>query len=363
MMERVFNFSAGPSMLPLSVLEQVQKDLVCYGSAGCSVLEMSHRSRPYEEIIQRTEATLRRIMRIPDDYAVLFLQGGASLQFSMVPMNLAKRGGTMDYAVTGQFANTAYLEAKRWGNAVAVCSGKADNYAHIPNITTDMLSPDAAYLHMTGNNTIFGTMYNELPPVGDTPLVCDLSSIILGREYDVRDFSLLYAGAQKNMGPAGLTIVIVKKALLTDELDEVVPSMLRYKTMADAGSMYNTPPSFSIYVAGLVFDWVEQCGGVAAIEKLNREKAALLYDALDASSVFAGAAHKADRSIMNVTFTLPDEAQTAAFLALCESRGMVNLKGHRVVGGCRASIYNAMPRAGIERLVQTMRDFETGVRV
>ncbi len=362
-MERVFNFSAGPSMLPLPVLEQVQADLVNYKGAGCSVLEMSHRSRPYEEIIENAEATLRRIMNIPDDYAVLFLQGGASLQFSMVPMNLARRGATMDYALTGQFATKAWQEGKRWGNAVAVCSSKEDKYAYIPKITKEMLSPDAAYLHITGNNTIFGTMYNELPPVGDTPLVCDLSSIILGREFDVRDFALIYAGAQKNMGPAGLTVVIMKKSLLTDDLDEVVPSMLSYKKMADAGSMYNTPPCFAIYVAGLVFQWVEQTGGVAAMEKRNREKAALLYDALDASDLFKGAAAKEDRSIMNATFTLPDDEQTKAFLALCESRGMINLKGHRSVGGCRASIYNAMPREGVERLVETIRDFEQGKRV
>lgn len=361
-MKRVFNFSAGPSMLPLPVLEQVQKDLVCYQDSGCSVMEMSHRSRPFEEIIARAQATLRRIMRIPDDYAVLFLQGGASLQFSMIPMNLADRGATMDYAVTGQFAGKAFEEARRWGNAVSVCSSKAEKFAYIPKITKEMLSKDAAYLHITGNNTIFGTMYHELPPVGDTPLVCDLSSIILGREYNVADFDLIYAGAQKNMGPAGVTVVIVKKALCERALDEVVPTMLRYKTYADSDSMYNTPPCFAIYVAGLVFAWVEQVGGVAELERRNREKSALVYQTLDESSMFRGAARPEDRSIMNATFTLPDEELTKAFLALCEKRGMINLKGHRSVGGCRASMYNAMPLEGAQLLCETMRDFEKGVR-
>ncbi|MEG1061179.1 MAG: 3-phosphoserine/phosphohydroxythreonine transaminase [Oscillospiraceae bacterium] len=361
-MERVFNFSAGPSMLPLPVLEQVQKDLVCYGSSGSSVMEMSHRSRPYEEIIERAQATLRRIMNIPDSYSVLFLQGGASLQFSMIPMNLAKRGATMDYAITGQFAEKAFEEAKRWGNSVAICSSKADKFSYVPRITEDMLSKNAAYLHITGNNTIFGTMYNELPNCGNTPLVCDLSSIILGREFDVRDFALIYAGAQKNMGPAGLTVVILKKELLANELENVVPTMLRYKTMADSDSMYNTPPCFSIYVAGLVFEWVEKLGGVAAMESINREKAAILYEAIDSSDMFAAAACKADRSIMNATFTLTDDELTKDFLKLCESRGMVNLKGHRSVGGCRASIYNAMPVEGINMLVKTMKDFEAGQR-
>lgn len=361
-MNRVFNFSAGPSMLPLPVLEQVQKDLVCYKDSGCSVMEMSHRSRPFEDIIERAEATLRRIMCIPDDYAVLFLQGGASLQFSMIPMNLADRGATMDYAVTGQFAGKAYEEAKRWGNAVSVSSSKAEKFSYIPKITKDMLSENAAYLHITGNNTIFGTMYGELPQVGETPLVCDLSSIILGREYNVTDFDLIYAGAQKNMAPAGVTVVILKKSLCERVVDDMVPTMLRYKTFADSGSMYNTPPCFAIYVAGLVYEWVEQVGGVKELERRNREKSSLVYNTLDASSMFKGAANPADRSIMNATFTLPDEELTKAFLALCEKRGMINLKGHRVVGGCRASMYNAMPLEGAQLLCETICDFEKGVR-
>lgn len=357
-MNRVFNFSAGPSMLPLSVLEKAQKDLVCYPGAGSSVMEMSHRSRPFEEIIARTEATLRQLMNISDDYAVLFLQGGASLQFSMVPMNLLKRGETADYALTGQFATKAYKEGQKWANAVAVASSKEDTYSYIPKITPDMLSKDAKYLHITGNNTIFGTCYNTLPETGNVPLVCDLSSVILGKEFDVNKFELIYAGAQKNMGPSGLTVVIIKKSLLDNEIDPIVPSMMNYKLMADNDSMYNTPPCFSIYMAGLVYEWVAEQGGVAAMEKKNAAKAAMLYDAIDASSIFNSPVKKEDRSIMNVTFTLPDEDMTKEFLAMTIERGMINLKGHRSVGGCRASIYNAMPVEGIETLVKCIKDFE-----
>ncbi len=361
-MERVFNFSAGPSMLPLEVLEQVQTDLINYPGSGCSVMEMSHRSPSYEAIIAEAEATLRRIMDIPDDYAVLFLQGGASLQFSMVPMNLAQRGDTVDYALTGQFATKAYKEAKRWCSAVAVVDTKADTYSYIPKITPDMLTPGAKYLHICANNTIFGTCYNTLPETGETPLVCDMSSTILGKVFDVKKFDLIYAGAQKNMGPAGLTVVILKKSLLDNEVDSVVPTMLNYKAMAEADSMYNTPPTFAIYVAGEVFKWVEKQGGVAAVEQKNIEKAQLLYDALDRSAIFNNPVAKEDRSIMNVTFTLPDEDMTKEFLAMAKGRGMINLKGHRSVGGCRASIYNAMPRAGIEALVKCIQDFENGQR-
>ncbi len=357
-MNRVFNFSAGPSMLPLSVLEKAQKDLVCYPGAGSSVMEMSHRSRPFEEIIARTEATFRQLMNISDDYAVLFLQGGASLQFSMVPMNLLKRGETADYALTGQFATKAYKEGQKWANAVAVASSKEDTYSYIPKITPDMLSKDAKYLHITGNNTIFGTCYNTLPETGNVPLVCDLSSVILGKEFDVNKFELIYAGAQKNMGPSGLTVVIIKKSLLDNEIDPIVPSMMNYKLMADNDSMYNTPPCFSIYMAGLVYEWVAEQGGVAAMEKKNAAKAAMLYDAIDASSIFNSPVKKEDRSIMNVTFTLPDEDMTKEFLAMTIERGMINLKGHRSVGGCRASIYNAMPVEGIETLVKCIKDFE-----
>lgn len=361
-MERVFNFSAGPSMLPLPVLQQAQKDLLCYPGAGCSVMEMSHRSRSFEEIIGKAESTLRRVMDIPEDYAVLFLQGGASLQFSMVPMNLASRGQTTNYAVTGQFAGKAWEEAKRWGDAVCVASGRENSFSALPAVTPETLTPGAAYLHITGNNTVYGTCWNTLPQTGEVPLVCDLSSAILGKAFDVRRFALLYAGAQKNLGPAGLTVVILRRSLLERELDPVVPSMLSYKKMADAGSMYNTPPCWSIYVAGLVFAYVEEQGGVAAMQKRNEEKAALLYRAVERSQMFRAPAVPKDRSIMNVVFTLPDEELTKAFLKMAEGRGMINLKGHRSVGGCRASLYNAMPREGVECLCDCMADFENGKR-
>jgi len=361
-MERVFNFSAGPSMLPLEVLEQAQKDLICYPGAGCSVMEMSHRSKSFEDIIQRAEATLRRIMNIPDSYAVLFLQGGGSTQFSSVPMNLSHQGETTNYAVTGQFSKKALEEAERWGNAVTIASSKDKNFSYIPKITPDMLTPDAKYLHICGNNTIFGTTYNTLPETGDVPLVADWSSAILGKEIDITKFALIYAGAQKNMGPAGMTLVVLKRDLLDFEVDAVVPKMLRYKPMVENGSMYNTPPCWAIYVAGLVYEWVERQGGVEEMEKRNKKKSALLYDLIDSSKVFTNPAAEEDRSIMNVTFTLPTQEDTDAFIAMAKGRGLINVKGHRSVGGCRASIYNGMPLEGVEALAKCMKDFEKGER-
>jgi phosphoserine aminotransferase len=361
-MDRVFNFSAGPSMLPLAVLEQAQKDLLNYPGAGCSVMEMSHRSKAFENIIEQAEADLRKLMHISDDYAVMFLQGGGSLQFSMVPMNLAKQGDTMAYALTGQFAKKAYDEGCRWGNAVVVTDSKPENYTHIPKITADMLPKDAKFLHINVNNTIYGTSYNTLPEHGDIPLVADMSSIITGKAYDVNAFDLIYGGAQKNMGPAGMTVVIMKRSMIPEEVDPVVPIMLRYKQMAEKGSMYNTPPCWSIYVAGLVYKWLLDQGGVEEIQKLNEKKSSMLYDAIDASAIFNAPAVKEDRSIMNVTFTLPDDESTKAFLAMAEGRGMINLKGHRSVGGCRASMYNAMPIEGVECLIQCIKDFEAGKR-
>ena len=361
-MERGYNFSAGPSMMPLEVLEQAQRDLLCYPGAGCSVMEMSHRTPAFEAIIGEAEAALRRVMRIPEDYAVLFMQGGATTQFSCVAMNLAARGDTMDYAVTGQFAGKAMEEGARWGNAVAVTSSKAEKFTHIPAITPDLLDAGAAFVDITGNNTIYGTDYRAAPPHGDVPLVADWSSAILGREIDVRDYDLIYAGAQKNLGPAGLAVVILRRALLDREIDPVVPIMLRYKVAADNGSMYNTPPTWSIYIAKLMFEWVERQGGVAAMQAQNEKKSALLYDAIDSSALFRNPVRRADRSIMNVTFTLPTQAETDAFLSMAKGRGLINLKGHRIAGGCRASLYNGMPLAGVEALVRCMRDFEKGER-
>ena len=315
-MERVYNFSAGPSMMPVEILQQAKEDLISYPGAGCSVMEMSHRSAAFEKIIADAESSLRRLMHIPDDYAVLFLQGGASMQFSAVPMNLARQGQTTNYAVTGQFAGKALAEGERWGKAVAVTSSKADTFSYIPKITPELLSPDAAYLHITGNNTIFGTCYNTLPETGGIPLVADWSSAILGREIDVTAHTLIYAGAQKNMGPAGLTVVILRRDLLEREVDPIVPTMLRYKVMAENHSMYNTPPCFAIYMAGLMFQWVEKMGGVAAMEQRNREKAALLYDLIEQSEIFQNPVAKEDRTIMNVTFTLPTPEDTKAFLQM-----------------------------------------------
>ncbi|HWP79688.1 MAG TPA: 3-phosphoserine/phosphohydroxythreonine transaminase [Candidatus Acidoferrum sp.] len=357
-MERQFNFAAGPSAMPLPVLEQIRDEMLCYPGAGSSVLEMSHRSPAFQEIHTKAQESLRRLMRIPEDYAVLFLQGGASLQFSMIPMNLMERGGVADYVETGSFAKKAAVEAARWGTVHTIFSGKAENYSRIPKITEDMLSKDASYLHITGNNTIYGTTYHKWPKTGGMPLVADLSSCILGLDVEVTDFDLIYAGAQKNMAPAGLTVVIVKKSLLKDTPPEV-PAMLSYKLAADNDSMYNTPNCFAIYAAGLVFKWLEGQGGVAAMEAVNRQKAVLLYDVIDASKLYKGCAEEGSRSITNVTFTLPTEEQTAEFIKLAKGKGIINIKGHRAAGGIRASIYNAMPVEGVRALADFMKEYET----
>lgn len=357
-MQRVFNFAPGPAALPTPVLERVKDELLNYNGAGCSVMEMSHRSKPFQEIAERAEATLRRLMKINDDYAVLFLQGGATLQFSMTAMNLANRGDVADYALSGYFAAKAYDEGARWCDARVAASTKDEGYKRVPALTPDLESAGSKFMHFTANNTIYGTMFDEIPRGFKAPLVCDMSSIILGREFDVNDFGLIYAGAQKNVGPAGLTIAIIRRDLIRDDLDEAIPTMLRYRAFEKSGSMHNTPPCFSLYVAGLVFEWAESEGGVAALEARNREKAALLYDAIDNSALFEGVADKGSRSIMNVTFTLPDEELTAAFIKYAQDRGLASLKGHRALGGCRASIYNAMPLEGVRALVECMRDFE-----
>ena len=361
-MNRVYNFSAGPSMLPESVLLRAAAEMLDYEGSGQSVMEMSHRSKVYDAIIKGAESLLREVMEIPDNYKVLFLQGGASLQFSMIPMNLAKRGEKAAYVVTGQFAGKALDEGALWCDAVCLANGKENGFTAIPRINAADVPQDARFLHITVNNTIYGTMWSELPETGSVPLVGDLSSVALGREYDINRFGLAYMGAQKNMGIAGLTVVIIRKELVTSELDEVVPSMLRYDLMAKNGSMYNTPPAFAIYMAGLMSNWVEAPGGVAEMERRNKEKAALLYSVLDESSMFAPRAEKDSRSITNVTFTLPTPELTADFVRMAEGRGMINVKGHRLTGGCRASIYNGMPMTGVEKLAECMRDFERGLR-
>lgn len=368
MEERVFNFSAGPSQMPLEVLEQAQRELVCYPGAGCSVLEMSHRTPVYQAIIDHARDTLRELMNIPEDYAILFLQGGASLQFSMVAMNLARQGETMAYAVTGNFASKAYEEGCRWGNAVKVSDAEADHFTHIPTVTE--VPADVAFVHITGNNTIFGSAYHDPEkklPAGvlsskgapaPVPLAADWSSAILGQQIDVTRYGVIYAGAQKNLGPAGLTVVIIRKDLLAREKDPSVPSMLRYDIAEKNGSMYNTPPTFAIYLAGLMFDWVKKEGGVAAMEARNRVKAAMLYETIDNSRLFRNPVAPEDRSLMNVVFTLPNDRLSADFLALVKSRGLINLKGHRLVGGFRASIYNGMPEEGVLKLIDAMKEFE-----
>lgn len=358
MNDRVYNFSAGPSMMPEAVLIKARDEMLNYGGTGTSVMEMSHRSSAFQEIIDSAEATLRKLMSITDDYAVLFLQGGASTQFSMVPMNLSQRGDTTAYAVTGHFAGKAMEEAARWGNAVAVSSSKDDGFTFIPKIFYDTLPKGCKYLHITGNNTIFGTTYYRLPQIGDIPLVADWSSAILGKSIDVSKHALIYAGAQKNIGPAGLTVVIIRKSLLDLPVDPIVPTMLRYKIHADKGSMYNTPPCYSIYMSKLMFEWVEEQGGVAAMEMRNCEKSGMLYDFIDNSLLFKNSVRTDDRSIMNVTFTLPTQELTEAFFSTCKDNGLINIKGHKLVGGCRASLYNGMPVEGVRKLIEVMKQFE-----
>ncbi len=356
-MARVYNFSAGPSMLPLEVLETAAKEMLEYGTSGQSVMEMSHRSKDYDAIIKTAEADLREIMNIPDNYEVLFLQGGASTQFAMIPMNLMNKNKKADFVITGQWANKAYKEAARYGEAKAVASSADKTYSYIPELNKEDFTPDADYFHICMNNTIYGTKWNELPDTGDVPLVADISSCILSEPIDVSKFGLLYAGAQKNVAPAGLTIVIVRKDLLGNAMD-ITPTMLNYVTHAENDSMFNTPPCYTIYVAGLTFKWIKKLGGLEKMAEINKEKAAILYDFLDNSKMFKGTVVKEDRSLMNVPFVTGDEELDAKFVKAAAAAGFVNLKGHPSVGGMRASIYNAMPIEGVKKLVEFMAEFE-----
>lgn len=356
-MSRVYNFSAGPSALPESVLEEAQKYLLDYQGLGYGVMEMSHRSKPFQEIVQRAETALRELMSIGDEYAVLFLQGGASTQFAMVPLNLMNGSNSADYIDSGSFAGKAAAEAKKFGTVYVAASSKADKYTRLPAISPEIFHADADYVHITTNNTIYGTQYNTLPDTGNVPLVADMSSNILGKYYDVSKFGLIYAGAQKNIGPAGVTVVIVKKSLI-GKPQTCCPTMLDYAVHAKDGSLYNTPSCWSIYVSGLVFAWLKAFGGVAAIEQQNRAKAKLVYDYLDESRLFCGVAAREDRSIMNVTFTLAKDELTDAFVKFAQAKGLTNLKGHRSVGGIRASMYNALPLEGAQALVACMKEFE-----
>lgn len=355
-MARVYNFSAGPSTLPVSVLEKAGAEILDYKGSGQSVMEMSHRSKDYEAIIFGAEELIRSLMNIPDNYEVLFLQGGASTQFAMVPLNLFKNKKA-DFVLTGQWAKKAAQEAGKFGCANIVASSADKTFSYIPKLDKSSFSPDADYFHITHNNTIYGTKWNTLPETGNIPLVADISSDIMSEELDVTRFGLLYAGAQKNVGPAGLTIAIVRKDLIGNELD-ICPTMLSYKTHADARSMYNTPPCFAIYISKLVFEWVKNMGGIKELEKLNRAKAAVLYDFLDSSSLFKGTVVKEDRSLMNIPFVTGNEELDKKFVAEAKEAGFVNLKGHRTVGGMRASIYNAMPLEGVKALVDFMAKFE-----
>lgn len=357
-MERIYNFSAGPSVLPDEVLKRAASEMLDYRGHGLSVMEMSHRSKVYEEIIQGAEASLRRLMGIPDNYKVLFLQGGASLQFSMVPMNLMTKNRKADFVVTGSWASKAYKEAGKFGDAKAVASSKDKNFSYIPKTEAADFREDADYVHICVNNTIYGTRFrpDALPEVGNVPLVADMSSNILSEVYDVEKFALVYAGAQKNMGPAGVTVVIVREDLIGNA-DASIPTYLDYKIHADANSLYNTPPCYSIYMCGLVFEWLEQLGGVSAIEKINREKAEMLYDFIDNSDFYKGTAEKEVRSLMNVPFVCETEELNAAFVKGATANGLHNLKGHRSVGGMRASIYNAMPIEGVQALIDYMKRF------
>ncbi len=357
-MSRAYNFSAGPATLPLPVLERAQNELTDYQGTGMSVMEMSHRSAEFMEIIQSAEADLRSLMRIPNNYKVLFLQGGASTQFAMVPLNLLSGSHRADYVNTGSWSKKAIAEAKRYGAINVIASSEDKNFSYIPKLSPDLFTPNADYVHITTNNTIYGTLFPTMPDTGDVPLVADMSSNILSQHYDISKFGLIYAGAQKNIGPAGVTIVIIREDLLGKAM-EVTPTMLNYQTHTEADSMFNTPPCYSIYIAGLVFKWLVENGGIDAMERRNSEKAGLLYDFLDNSSLFKGTVSKESRSIMNIPFVTGSDDLDARFIKEASARNLKTLKGHRSVGGMRASIYNAMPKDGVEALVGFMKEFES----
>jgi len=354
---RVFNFSAGPSMLPVPALERAASEILNYHGSGMSVMEMSHRSKVFEKIHQETKDKLRRLMNIPQEYEILFLQTGATGQFSAIPLNLIGKTGVADYAVTGNFSNLAYKEAKKYGDVRIAASSADANHSYIPAQEELKLSPEASYFYYCANNTIFGTEWDYVPEVGNVPLVCDMSSNILSRSVDVSKYGIIYAGAQKNMAPAGLTVVIIKKELAGHALP-FTPIMMDYQTMIDKDSMYNTPPCWCIYMLGLNLDWVEENGGVEGMEKLKKLRSGMLYDTLDSSKLFTCHARPGSRSGMNVAFRTGSAELDAKFVKEAAEAGFVNLKGHRVTGGMRASIYNAMPVEGVEKLCDFIRAFD-----
>ena len=349
-MARVYNFSAGPAVLPEEVLQEAADEMLDYRGTGMSVMEMSHRSKAYDTIIKEAEADLRELMNIPDNYKVLFLQGGASQQFAMIPMNLMKNR-VADYIVTGQWAKKAYQEASLYGKANKIASSEDKTFSYIPDCSDLPISEDADYVYICENNTIYGTKFKTLPNTKGKPLVADVSSCFLSEPVDVTKYGVIYGGVQKNIGPAGVVIVIIREDLITEDVLPGTPTMLRYKIHADADSLYNTPPAYGIYICGKVFKWLKKMGGLEAIQKRNEEKAAILYNYLDQSKLFKGTVRKEDRSLMNVPFVTGDKDLDAKFVAEAKAAGLENLKGHRTVGGMRASIYNAMPVAGVEALV------------
>ena len=356
-MSRVYNFSAGPAVLPEEVLREAADEMLDYRGTGMSVMEMSHRSKAFAGIIEEAEADIRELMQIPDNYKVLFLQGGASQQFAMIPMNLMKNR-VADYIVTGQWAKKAYQEAQKYGKVNKIASSEDKTFSYIPDCSDLPVSPDADYVYICENNTIYGTKFKKLPNTKGKTLVADVSYCFLSEPVDVTKYGVIYGGVQKNIGPAGVVIVIIREDLITDDVLPGTPTMLKYKTHADAGSLYNTPPAYGIYICGKVFKWLKAQGGLAAMKERNEKKAALLYDFLDQSRLFKGTVRKEDRSLMNVPFVTGDEELDAKFVAEAKKAGLENLKGHRTVGGMRASIYNAMPYEGVQALVDFMAQFE-----
>ena len=356
-MSRVYNFSAGPSMLPESVLNKAAAEMLDYQGSGQSVMEMSHRSKIYKTISDGAEALLRELMKIPDNYKVLLLQGGASTQFAAIPLNFMNKSGKADYIVTGQWAKKALAEAQKYGDAKAVASSADKTFTYIPKTKREDFRPDADYVYICMNNTIYGTVYHELPDTGDIPLIADISSCFLSEPLDVSKFAMVYGGAQKNVAPAGLTIAIIREDMLGNARD-ITPTMLNYQIHADNGSMYNTPPCYTIYICKLVLEWIQNLGGLEKMKLRNEAKAKILYDFLDSSKMFRGTVVPEDRSLMNVPFVTDSDELNAKFIKQAEEAGFVNLKGHRTVGGMRASIYNAMPVEGVEKLVAFMKKFE-----
>ena len=356
-MARVYNFSAGPAVLPEEVLQEAADEMLDYRGTGMSVMEMSHRSKAYDTIIKEAEADLRELMNIPDNYKVLFLQGGASQQFAMIPMNLMKKR-VADYIVTGQWAKKAYQEASLYGKANKIASSEDKTFSYIPDCSDLPISEDADYVYICENNTIYGTKFKTLPNTKGKPLVADVSSCFLSEPVDVTKYGVIYGGVQKNIGPAGVVIVIIREDLITEDVLPGTPTMLRYKIHADADSLYNTPPAYGIYICGKVFKWLKKMGGLEAMKERNEKKAKILYDYLDESKLFKGTVRKEDRSLMNVPFITGNEELDAKFVKEAKEAGFENLKGHRTVGGMRASIYNAMPIEGVEKLVEFMKKFE-----